>query len=378
MSQGGVKLLDPQEACADDRGQICSLSSSGPGHSRPDGTGCSDRCASRPSTSRAAARSARWPGRCSASRSANSGSSAASSTVSFWYAMIRPEPDRLHRHRYPIAPGARRSQLPARPGWRRPRPAARSAGGPSRDRSVRSARGAGSAGDVALDCAERRLRAFGESTARRASRPGRSSASGGPAAGSIARCRDGRSPRSPPGAEASAARARPSWPLRRSDGEPLAPLGPTTSEHAATALRGHPGHEAMLALARALLGLIRPLHRCVPFPRSAFAIRAIKHTNGWRSASLRANPDGPSRSGAGFYRRPARRSNTRRARTSTPARRGRSSPTDGSDPLPRRFGRCYSGPTPGPDRPKRRPISARRRTHQPSGNPARSVRSTSV
>jgi hypothetical protein len=30
----------------------------------------------------------------------------------------------------------------------------------------------------------------------------------------------------------------------------------------------------MLALARALLGLIRPLHRCVPVPRSAFAVRA--------------------------------------------------------------------------------------------------------
>jgi hypothetical protein len=43
----------------------------------------------------------------------------------------------------------------------------------------------------------------------------------------------------------------------------------------------------MLALSRALLGLVRPLgHGCVPFPRSAFAIRAGKHTNGWRSASL--------------------------------------------------------------------------------------------
>jgi hypothetical protein len=33
----------------------------------------------------------------------------------------------------------------------------------------------------------------------------------------------------------------------------------------------------MLALARALLGLIRPLHECVPFPRSTFAFR-VHHT----------------------------------------------------------------------------------------------------
>src|SRR5688572_32853499 len=53
---------------------------------------------------------------------------------------------------------------------------------------------------------------------------------------------------------------------RRSGRELLPSLGPTTSEHATSALRGHTGHEAMLALARALLGLIRPLrHCCVPF-----------------------------------------------------------------------------------------------------------------
>ncbi len=64
---------------------------------------------------------------------------------------------------------------------------------------------------------------------------------------------------------------------RRSGGQPLAPLGSTTSEHATTTLGRHPSHEAMLALARALLGLIRPLHGCVPFPRSALTIRAITH-----------------------------------------------------------------------------------------------------
>jgi hypothetical protein len=74
---------------------------------------------------------------------------------------------------------------------------------------------------------------------------------------------------------------------RRSGRELLSSLGSTTSEHATSALRGHAGHEAMLALPRALLGLVRPLrHGCVPFPRSAFAIRADKHTNGWRPASL--------------------------------------------------------------------------------------------
>ena len=66
--------------------------------------------------------------------------------------------------------------------------------------------------------------------------------------------------------------------LGRSGGQLLAPLGSTTSEHAASTLRSHAGHEAMLALARALLGLIRPLrHECVPFPRSTFAFRS-RHT----------------------------------------------------------------------------------------------------
>ena len=96
------------------------------------------------------------------------------------------------------------------------------------------------------------------------SRPDRSSPSGGPAAGSSARCHDGRCSRSPRGASASAARAR-LRALRRSGGEPLSPLRPTTSEHAPTALCGHAGHEAVLALPRPLLGLIGPLHRCVPF-----------------------------------------------------------------------------------------------------------------
>jgi hypothetical protein len=155
--------------------------------------------------------------------------------------------------------------LQARPGSRRRRAAGRSGGGPSRDRSVRSARGASSAGDVAPDCAEPRHPGLGESTARRAFPPDRSSSSGGRAAVSSARFRDGRWPRSLPGAEASAAWAWRRRPTRRSGGEPLASLGPTTSEHATTALGRHSSHEAVLPLAGALLGLIGPLHGCVPF-----------------------------------------------------------------------------------------------------------------
>ena len=188
--------------------------------------------------------------------------------------MINPSPI-LFIYRCPTAQAARRSPLPAPPGSRRRLPAARSRAGPIRDRFVRSAREAGFAVDAALDFAERRRRASGVSTDRRASRPDRSSSSGGRGSGSSAQSRDGRSPRTPRGAEASAAQARPSRPGRRSDGESLAPLGSTTSEHAPSALRSHAGHEAMLALARALLGLIRPLHECVPFPRSTFAFRAI-------------------------------------------------------------------------------------------------------
>jgi hypothetical protein len=195
----------------------------------------------------------------------------------------------LFTSRCPISPAGRRSLLPALPGPHRRRPAARSAGGPSRGRSVRCARGASSADDVALDFVERRLRAFGVSTGRRATPPGRSSSSGGPASRSSARFRDGRLPRSPRGAEASAAQPRNRRDDRRSDGEPLAPLGSSTSEHAASALRRHARHEAVLALPRALLGLIRPLHGCVPFLVQRSRFGAIKHTNGWRTASLHTN-----------------------------------------------------------------------------------------
>lgn len=176
-------------------------------------------------------------------------------------------------------------------------------------------------------------------TARRASRPDRSSASGGPGAVSSARYRDGRWPRSPRGAAESAARARSFGAPRRSDGQPLAPLGSTTSEHAPTRLRSHAGHEAMLALARALLGLICPLrHGCVPLPRSTFAFRALTHE--WLAFR---QPARPSRCDARFYRWAGGVVKS----------------------LPGRLRRCYSGATPGPDRPIVRPIWLRRRTHSP-------------
>ncbi len=183
------------------------------------------------------------------------------------------------------------------PGWPRRRVVARSGGGPIRGQFARSFREGGSAGGVALDFAGRPRRSFGVSTDRCASRLDRSSSSGEPGSGSSAQFRDDRSPRSPPGAEASAAQARSRRLWRRSDGESLAPLGSTTSEHAASALRRHSGHEAMLALARALLGLIRPLrHGCVPFPRSTFTVRAINARTAGVSPACAADTGGPSRS----------------------------------------------------------------------------------
>jgi hypothetical protein len=50
--------------------------------------------------------------------------------------------------------------------------------------------------------------------------------------------------------------------LAASDRQPGASLRSTASEHAAAGLRRHAGEEAVLTLACALLGLIRPLHAC--------------------------------------------------------------------------------------------------------------------
>jgi hypothetical protein len=232
------------------------------------------------------------------------------------------------------------------------------------------------------------------SRARSASPPDRSSALGGRGSVSNARCPDGQWLRSRPGAGASAAQASTRSPVRRSGAELRAPLGPTTSEHAASALRGHPGSEAMLALPRALLGLIRPLHGCVPVPRSCvhdadrqtherlafrqpcvcervtrLALRAILVVGrclGQTRGRPRHDPD-DRRSPAGP--RPARRSRT------TGSERwlgwwfgtvGGGKGAGGPDSLPRRLGRCYSGPTPRPGPPrKHRPIGSGARTHRP-------------
>jgi hypothetical protein len=214
-------------------------------------------------------------------------------------------------------------------------------------------------------------------------------------------------PRSPRGAGASAARARFRAPWRRSGREPLPPLGPTTSEHTPTAPRSHAGHEAVLALPRALLGLIRPLHRCVPVPRSAVAFRA-HHTrmagvppacaHEYRSARLaggdssRGPRDGSNQTRTDRRRRgrllPLQRStdfgrligcplphaqqNPDSAPSAGPTRQlfvGTATPTHDTEwavstrrwrlSLPGRKGRCYSGPTPGPDHPREAPKLAR-------------------
>jgi hypothetical protein len=218
---------------------------------------------------------------------------------------------------------------------------------------------------------------------------------------SSVRCRDGRSLRSPRGAGGSAARARGDRSPRRSDGEPLAPLGSTTSEHAPTALRSHPGHEAMLTLARALLGLIGPLrHGCVPFPRSMIAFGAL-HTRtagvspacaydfrwpislirdstvprGGRSNVARGQGGAPDATpshavgrndrsnGSGKPRRPVHRS----PRWRVAARR-----LDGT--LPRRIGRCYSGATPTPDSQTGTRLGAWQDQHHPTRRRRRSFR----
>ena len=191
---------------------------------------------------------------------------------------------------------------------------------------------------------------------------------------------------------------------RTSGAEPLAPLGATTSEHAPTALRGHAGHEAVLALPRALLGLIGPLHGCVPFlvgdlafrttntrtagvpPACArsrggpFALGGILVSRGTsvkrRRASVpalrRTRDIGPFTDPSIGHRAPAtpnpcraadasvnpagRRSRTALRPSVVALRRDRKGPerpipTGRLDPLPGRFGRCYSGPHPRPGPP---------------------------
>lgn len=181
-----------------------------------------------------------------------------------------------------------------------------------------------------------------------ASRFDPSSTTEGRGAGSSALCPRVRASRTPRGAGASAARARLRAPWR-SGAESLPSLCPTTSEHAPTTLRCHPGHEAVLALPRALLGLVGPLHRCVPFLVQRSRSRPFTHE---RLA----------------FSQPARVELVARlalVRDSTGVGWGRSNeePARCADALPARIGRCYSGATPGPERPILSPIRLRRRTH---------------
>jgi hypothetical protein len=116
----------------------------------------------------------------------------------------------------------------------------------------------------------------------------------------------------------------------------------------------------MLALARALLGLIRPLrHGCVPFPRSTFASRGPHTRTAGVPPACAHDFVGPSRlvpnSTGGVetgqtFRADTRAHGVRRAFIDDPvAHLRRQRRSNGPDPLPRRKGRCYSGPTPAPD-----------------------------
>jgi hypothetical protein len=70
----------------------------------------------------------------------------------------------------------------------------------------------------------------------------------------------------------------------------LAPLRPTTGKHAATTLRSHASAEAMFPLPGALLGLVGPLHECVPVLVQRRRFRSITQE---RLASSPASRDGP-------------------------------------------------------------------------------------
>lgn len=183
-------------------------------------------------------------------------------------------------------------------GWLSPPPAERSGAGPSLRRCSPPVREAAPspahAAGVVPDCAVRPRPASGECSSRSASPAGRSAAIAGPEAGSSGPIRRARWPRSPP-CDVVSKRLAPRA-SSASGGEPLASLGASAGEHAATCLRSHAGSEAVFPLPGALLGLVGPLHRGVRRPRSAAASSdwsgntLCKHTNGWLHASLPLRP----------------------------------------------------------------------------------------
>ena len=146
--------------------------------------------------------------------------------------------------------------------WLSPLPIARSGAGPGPLPWRSAARGAGRAADASPDCAGPRHRAFAVCSARSSSSTPWSASIAAPGGDWSEPSPGDRSPRSPPCAEASQGAAP--RVLGASGAELLAPLRPTTGKHAATTLRSHASAEAVFPLPGALLGLVGPLHECVP------------------------------------------------------------------------------------------------------------------
>lgn len=143
-----------------------------------------------------------------------------------------------------------------------PRPIARSTAGPNPIPVRRAARGPVRAVDAVPGFAGPNLRACAGCSARSASPTDPSATTAGRGADPSAPSLDERGRRSPPCAESSGAAA--SLRLVSSDAELLAPLRSAAGKHSTTTLRSHAGAEAVFPLPGALLGLVGPLHRCVP------------------------------------------------------------------------------------------------------------------
>ena len=93
--------------------------------------------------------------------------------------------------------------------------------------------------------------------------------------------------------------------LVASGGQPLASLCASSGKHVPTALRSHAGAEAVFPLPGALLGLVGPLHRCVPVLVQRRASLEFPETHE-RLASRQPHAmavSGSSRSARRFYRR---------------------------------------------------------------------------
>jgi hypothetical protein len=170
-----------------------------------------------------------------------------------------------------------------------PPPIARSAAGPGPLPWRSAARGAGHAADASPDCAGPRRRAIAVCSARSSSSTPGSASIAGPGADWSEPSRGDRSRRSPPCAEASQG-AAPLGSSSPSGAELLAPLRPTTGKHASTTLRSHASAEAVFPLPGALLGLVGPLHECVPVLVQRRRSGSITQE---RLASSPASRDGP-------------------------------------------------------------------------------------